>query len=447
MPLRIKCPEGHELTVPTQRAGTTVRCPICRNPVLVPVPQAAAREKVAAAKGAAGKQPSDSEDVADWLSNEVPRSAPPATRSRPAHKPASKKPSNVSASQTRTPAVEPRPARPKDSSTKKPANQSRPERPKDSSTKTPDKETPDKPSAQVAAKKITITKSELTDGQADATGKAQASKPDETRPAKLRIEKPAVPVRTVADKPKEIAPPELPTQPAAAPPLRKPDAKPDGPVAKKSAADDSAKKPPPMPAGHAPPDVPKRDKKRHRKPQSAAGQPREETLESQPEKLRPRGYEHDRQKKRSAYQLASAIAFVAIFSLAPAAYECVRWYHSSVRVPLATWVYVTVFVAAIQLIYALYLAQLPDWGTVWVVAVLSLLVTTTYATLMGVVLFRGESSAVIQLLQMNGQVQKKSLMWCISMVSVSSLLTYFCGRIAVRWHRAFVIATTSFADK
>ena len=36
MPLKIKCPEGHELVVPIQRAGRRVRCPICKNTVVVP---------------------------------------------------------------------------------------------------------------------------------------------------------------------------------------------------------------------------------------------------------------------------------------------------------------------------------------------------------------------------------------------------------------------------
>ena len=120
----------------------------------------------------------------------------------------------------------------------------------------------------------------------------------------------------------------------------------------------------------------------------------------------------------------------------------------SSRKPVSSraWECVSLLIAAVQLVYAIYLAQLPDWSSVWVVAILSLIVTTLYATLMGAVVFGDSDSLLVRTLELSEPVRRKATLWCVSMVSICALLTYFCGRIGVRWRRAFGIAATRPAE-
>ena len=53
---------------------------------------------------------------------------------------------------------------------------------------------------------------------------------------------------------------------------------------------------------------------------------------------------------------------------------------------VARWALVLFFLGIVQLAYAVYLFQLPDWTTVWVVTVLLLLLAAGYAGVLGLVL-------------------------------------------------------------
>jgi hypothetical protein len=99
--------------------------------------------------------------------------------------------------------------------------------------------------------------------------------------------------------------------------------------------------------------------------------------------------------------------------------------------------------AAVQLAYAIYMAQVPDWSSMWVAAQASLCVAAIYATGLGIALFAGPGSAILNALELadrqpSGQMQ----WWCLIVFSLSLLLSYLLGRTSLRWYRISRLVAT-----
>lgn len=153
-----------------------------------------------------------------------------------------------------------------------------------------------------------------------------------------------------------------------------------------------------------------------------------------------RGVDHAPAKRWSAYYLAISVIFVGLFNMAPAFYEGFQAFGLDPPRPLARWAYAALVLGLVQIVYAFYLIQLPDWGSVWVVAIFSLATTTLYAALVSAVILGTQDSNLLESLHLSYVSRKKAILWCTIMLSLSALLTYFCGRVGIRWHKAFSIA-------
>jgi hypothetical protein len=150
-------------------------------------------------------------------------------------------------------------------------------------------------------------------------------------------------------------------------------------------------------------------------------------------------YEPDRGKVSTARLLAGALAVFALCSVIPAALDAVEHVRVGASPGLARWAYLLILVGAVQLAYAVYLAQLPDWSTVRIVALVSLVLATSYAILLGLTLLSRDDSALVRSLELTDQLQGgRATGWCFIMLCVASLLSYLSGRISVRWRQAVV---------
>jgi hypothetical protein len=91
------------------------------------------------------------------------------------------------------------------------------------------------------------------------------------------------------------------------------------------------------------------------------------------------------------------------------------------------------------LAYAVYLFQLPDWATVWVVTMFQLLLAAGYAAVLGMVLISDGDGFLVgpSGLQLADKLAGgKAALWCLCMVSVATILAFFAGRMSVRWRQA-----------
>jgi hypothetical protein len=144
------------------------------------------------------------------------------------------------------------------------------------------------------------------------------------------------------------------------------------------------------------------------------------------------------------YQLAAALVAAALFSVAPAVWDVVdyiRVYQTEFASPqthfVARWALVLFFLGIVQIGYAVYLFQLPDWTSVWVVTMVSLLLAALYAGVLGLVLITRDDGWIVQSLQLADKLAGgKAALWCLAMVCLSTILAFFSGRLSVKWHKA-----------
>lgn len=227
------------------------------------------------------------------------------------------------------------------------------------------------------------------------------------------------------------APPVLPVEPAVAvaPPML--------PVTKRETASEELRQP------ASPPPLPKTTS-----PESAelverniSEEPAE--VESRPKR---RGMRHDSSHVATAYWLGVALIVAALVGLIPAIMEFADHFrHADTSAGIARWAYLLVLLGAVQIAYAIYVMQLPDWGTVWVVTAFSLLVAAGYATLLGFLLLSAEPSRTLGFLQLADGLRQKAISWCFLMLCLNCLVTYLGGRSAAGWYRAHATVSAALA--
>jgi len=154
------------------------------------------------------------------------------------------------------------------------------------------------------------------------------------------------------------------------------------------------------------------------------------------------GVEHDPGKKWTAYQLGMCLAALALVGMYPAVMEVVRHYTDFDSRGIESWAYLLFLLSSVQLVYAFYMVQLPDWSTTWVVMIANAVASVIYAIGMGVTLMADEGHALIAWLGLsNLQSAGYVSPWCFMMTLLTSLLTYFLVRASLKWQRAFELAT------
>lgn len=332
MPLRIKCPTGHTLIVPEDRAGRTLRCPRCEQAVVVPGKASGS----VPAKTSGGRLPPDdapSPPAVNLPSIELPPTEPiPGVAIPPV----------VASSEVAPPPIAPLPPAVPDIVPEPPVIV---------------------PPPVVAAPSLAL--------QAGSEKNALLVEP-QTEPLTEQQESAAFAAVAVPDEPE--------------PPPRK-----------------SPPEPPPV----------------------SAVQP-----------VLP-GVVPDRRRVLVVYQLAAAVVVAALFSIAPAVWDIVEYWRIPDSHFVARWALGLLFLGVVQLAYAVYVVQLPDWGSVWVVTLYSLALAALYAMVLGLTLISPEDGAVVRFLQLGDKIAgSKAALWCLCMVSVATLLAFFAGRLSVRWHQA-----------
>jgi hypothetical protein len=155
-----------------------------------------------------------------------------------------------------------------------------------------------------------------------------------------------------------------------------------------------------------------------------------------------RGYEHSAEKRWTVYQLGAILILAAVFGAVPAVLDVIAHFQAIESPGVSRWAWALLLASVIQLAYAVYLFQLPDWSSVWTVSIVLLVFATAYAMLLGLLMLADNQSQVVQFLELaDARAGHKATGWCLIMLSICSLLAYFCGRTGARWHHAYRIVT------
>jgi hypothetical protein len=162
-------------------------------------------------------------------------------------------------------------------------------------------------------------------------------------------------------------------------------------------------------------------------------------LETDEVELPVRGYEADRDKVATVRWLAAAILLTGLVGTVPALIDVVEHSLSETSEGLSRWACGLFLVGLLQCAYAVYLVQLPDWSSVWVVTIFTLAIAASYAAMFGLTLLSSDQGHFVQVLDLADRLRGgKATAWCLIMLSLMSLTSYFSGRVGARWRSAFI---------
>jgi hypothetical protein len=146
----------------------------------------------------------------------------------------------------------------------------------------------------------------------------------------------------------------------------------------------------------------------------------------------------DRDKQAAVFQLGLVVGTLALFSMSPALWEWFAVWQNPDAPPVPPWVFALLLGGVIQLAYAVYLAQVPDWSALWTTTAALLCASAGYALMLGTTLVGREEGALVVLFRYADKIPgNRAAMWCFVMLCFTSVVTYFLGLTAARWHRSY----------
>jgi hypothetical protein len=469
MPLRIKCPTGHTLIVPDDRAGRTLKCPRCDRDVVVPLGESDAAGQALLSVLAEGI-PAVTLAAGSLRVATVP--APPPQNTLPVIDPPFDRPPKL----PRFKAAPPPPAvKPKSRALPTPPRVPVVPMPVPTTTKPkePEPTTPEpkgaepiisEPVADVPPSTPSAAEPEAQGSHAPAAVEVAAAEnspvlyepvihdvafPPDIEP----LPEPTIPL-PIEPEPQRASVPAIVAEstgtPACEPaepepiPAPQPVPEPEPPAASLQPADESVLHCEPIepvanePQPHAPLAVSDDHDEAHPPPivDDHLAPPPFVPMLSTPAAA---NLAADAARTLAAYQLALALAAAALFSVVPAVWDVVEFFRSAESIFVARWALALFFLGVVQLAYAVYLFQLPDWSSVWVVTIVSLALAGVYAAVLGLVLLSPPDGFLVgpSGLQLADKLAGgKAALWCLCMISVSTILAFFAGRLGASWHRA-----------
>ena len=133
--------------------------------------------------------------------------------------------------------------------------------------------------------------------------------------------------------------------------------------------------------------------------------------------------------------LAFFLLLVAIVNIVPAAYHWQSWSQLDDTVAMPRWIYLQVFVGAMYLIYAAFLAQIPDWSALRSVSVALLVVAFGFGVISTGLLIGGQGT-MAGLLGIPFALVRQAGIWCVAMLCLATVMSFWAGKESSNWRRA-----------
>jgi len=149
--------------------------------------------------------------------------------------------------------------------------------------------------------------------------------------------------------------------------------------------------------------------------------------------------------RSAVYLLAAGTIGAALFSLVPAigeVIEYIRFLDAPGSLFVARWALLLLLIGGLQVAYGTYLIQVPHWSTVWIVTLMLLSIAGLYAMGLAIVLIADPGGWLVGRdgLQLADKLAGgKAALWCLCMVSLSTILAFFAGRLSFQWRRAEMV--------
>jgi hypothetical protein len=131
-------------------------------------------------------------------------------------------------------------------------------------------------------------------------------------------------------------------------------------------------------------------------------------------------------ERKTALQLAAVAGVAALVSLMPVIVGHANLFSAP------PWALAAVFLAVLQLIYAAWMVNAPDWTSARVQMVVCAVLATIYAMLLTLTMITPVDRPLILGL---GEVRHAAPAWCGLMLVLMGAATWFCGRTSAKWRR------------
>ena len=94
------------------------------------------------------------------------------------------------------------------------------------------------------------------------------------------------------------------------------------------------------------------------------------------------------------------------------------------------------FIAALCLVYVVFLWQIADWSALKSVSIVMLIVAMGYGLITVSLVLGGVQSPAARWFSLDDQILDRGKIWCATMLCVATLISYLGGRASSKWKRA-----------
>lgn len=146
-------------------------------------------------------------------------------------------------------------------------------------------------------------------------------------------------------------------------------------------------------------------------------------------------HDHSEERLKKTRGLAVALLVIAVLQATPAVVSLLG--ADTETGVVHRWVYWLLFLATVEFGFSMYLLLFPDWSSIWVVAMVSLLNSALLAVVVSVRVLGQEQNAIVNYLQLNIRVNSgmQQVLMLLAYILLSSVLSFIAGRTAIRWKR------------
>ncbi len=134
--------------------------------------------------------------------------------------------------------------------------------------------------------------------------------------------------------------------------------------------------------------------------------------------------------------IAVCILILGVINLAPAISQWLAWSSGTESGATPRWIYILMFLAALHLVYAIYLIQIPDWSALISVSIAMLAFAFVFGVVSTGLVLGGSQGTIARTLQLATVLTGPASIWCVAMLCLATLVSYMGGREAINWHRA-----------
>jgi hypothetical protein len=151
-----------------------------------------------------------------------------------------------------------------------------------------------------------------------------------------------------------------------------------------------------------------------------------------------------KQRRVTARFFASILAILAIIVVWPAFVFLYHWNMEQMATPVPRWVFFSVFVAFLQIMYGLMLGWVPDWTVLRSVSWFLVALSCFYCLLAMAMAVGGNSGVLVRYLEVPDSLRSRGVIWLLAQVCLTVLVSLVTFREYWIWRRSEVLMQQLF---